>query len=128
MAINHPIPVSLFDKLNQLETSFYLTGSRFFGTNHKNSDYDYFTEYTEEIIQILGSIGFQMESTSNYRDTNTIMVMRGHNWCGGQIDIQLVNDVSLKDKIQKRFKELGINKPTQEEWNLAFLLMAEKAA
>lgn len=119
MAINHPVPESLFDSLNQLEDAFHLTGSRFFGVSNAASDYDYFAQYSEELVEKLLGLRFEFLKGAYYKDSNTVKIMRGHNWCGGQIDIQLVVSVNLKHRAQEQFKKLGIIQPTKEQWNFA---------
>jgi hypothetical protein len=122
MAINVQIPVSLFDKLNQLDDTLYLTGSRFFGYAQNHSDYDFFAAYSEELSLKLKSLEFKKISGTSYKDLVCVEVLRAFDYNGIQIDIQLVSNVNQKDKIQKLFKEIGLTHPTKEQWNLAIQL------
>lgn len=100
---------------------FFLTGSRFFtGRYQTSSDHDYFTEYSEDVMLFLSNIGFKIHSDTTYNDSETQVVMRGYFPFTGWIDIQLVNDAKLKNKIQDMLKKNDILKPTTEQWDMAF--------
>jgi hypothetical protein len=85
----------------QMATSpivFHLTGSRYFGNATAKSDWDFFTEYTENTQKFLANLGFVRLAFHGYNDELTAGVWRH---AAEQIDVQLVRDVPLKIKIQE---------------------------
>lgn len=121
MTINHEIKETLFDKMNALEATFYLTGSRYFECARPDSDFDYFAEYSDDLLIRLSTIGFKIDSTSYSTDLNCSVIMKGIDWTGTQIHVQLVKDSALKARVQEIFKQKKILKPTVSEWNRAFM-------
>lgn len=121
MILNYTSTTSVQDELHRLPDTFYLTGSRYFGVNESWSDYDYFVQYSEGLVNNLKDLGFRSVSVHDYGDSLCVAVMRKYCYvlCA-QVDVQLVTNPYLKQDVQKRFKELDITKPTQAEWNLAF--------
>ena len=113
--------------LNESPYNFHLTGSRFFdGTGssvNKNirSDYDFFARNWSEIHSFLESVGFHEQLSFTYSDNNIACVMR---YCDDtiSIDVQLVNDVMKKVKIQKiineHFKDIYNNSTKEQRKNL----------
>lgn len=79
---------------------FYLTGSRFFGNNAENSDYDFFTEATDEVAVELAEAGFKLLSEGNYEGTSAVVAV----WEKGKVQVQLVLDAPLKERIQSGIK------------------------
>lgn len=101
---HHNIDVSsILFKLQNSDLDFYLTGSRFFNTNNKNSDYDFFVEDTPGVRQFLKSLGFEKLNNSTYLDNNTIIVYR-YMSRKNHIDIQIVVDAVKKQSVQNIMK------------------------
>jgi hypothetical protein len=80
---------------------FYLTGSRYFGNVHQDSDWDFFTSYTRETETWLLEQGFKkldsLDDEISYKDSVTISVWRLEKG----IDVQLVKSVNQKLKAQQ---------------------------
>ena len=51
---------------------FHLTGSRFFGENAKDSDYDFFAENDYSLNKWLEQNRFQRDNNSDYKNTTDI--------------------------------------------------------
>lgn len=93
---------TILDGLVPTPQAFYLTGSRAMGFPTPESDWDYFTQDTEEIREWLVDRGFTLVACPSYLDT--VAVYRR----GGlmNIDVQLVDDVEVKLVAQSRLKKL----------------------
>lgn len=120
--LNHERQKSVIEQMEQnKEFMFYLTGSKFFVG--QGNDTDYFVQHDNEVINWLWSIGFAEISKKTYGDNNCIAVLR-YVAPYEQIDVQIVEDCTLKIRVQEQFKKLGLgySSPTKEEWNLAFAL------
>jgi hypothetical protein len=87
--------------LQTLPYDFYLTGSRFFGNPTKESDWDFYCEYNENLIDTLKDHGFRTLIPTTYRDANTSLVLRRDN-----VDIQFVKDFAKKHKVQSLLLQL----------------------
>lgn len=74
---------------------FYLTGSRYFGTQTETSDFDYFVKDGIDVRKELTNNGFVIESTSYVGDPNIVLVYRRDN-----IHVQCVADPIAKNWIQ----------------------------
>jgi hypothetical protein len=89
--------------LEQLENSaytFYLTGSRFFGTSNEFSDWDFFTD-SEEAIPELRSLGFNKLNALVYGEgEDNLQELKSVYRHPVGIDIQVVEDVNKKNAIQ----------------------------
>jgi hypothetical protein len=77
---------------------FYQTGSRFFGHYDAKSDWDFFTPDSEEVRQWLQQLGFELESRGNYE--GTVGISEVWKYSEGRVDIQLVNDVRMKHRVE----------------------------
>ncbi len=121
MAFAQPRAFDLTDKLNEMVDTFHLTGSNFFIGSGR--DIDYFVQNRVGLQLELERIGFYYISNSKYGDSNCVTVMRAYDEYQRQIDIQIVVDASLKQRVQEKLKEVGYKHPTMEEWNLAFALL-----
>lgn len=109
--------------------NFYLTGSRFFGNARELSDWDFFSQYSEELEKWLLEQGFThlLGSQNLYNDENTAMVLER-----GWIQVQLQAEVNLKiaaqtilDDLTGREREQFLNTTKlskREYWNEAFIL------
>ncbi len=114
-------PNAMLNELKISDIPFHLTGSRFFGVNTPESDWDFFTDYNEETEKFLREKGFhEIRNSTRYSDSETVTVYRWHDTANNQIDIQLVRDIALKNQIQNILKNMGYTNPTTAMWNLAF--------
>lgn len=110
------------------KSEFHLTGSRFFGNHKEWSDYDFFTQYTEEMEKELRSNGFAtLDSTlwgdlRYHGDPNIALVLQAKD-CYPQLQIQLVKDFDLKVKAQALLKFMPI-----EIRDVFFMASQEKRA
>jgi len=101
--------------------AFHLTGSRFFKVQTKISDWDFFVKYEESVITFLIDLGFKETNISSYSDRGVVAVYRHHEG----VDVQLVKDPSLRQRIQEVFKSSGNiphkeNQKATETWNFAY--------
>ena len=128
-----------FESLRKAPFKLYLTGSRYFGVSHPDSDFDFFTKYNQTTEQYLKQSGFKIE-TERYmevkkpeRDLQKIVkIMTTHN-----IHVQLVEEPDKKMIIQETLAELKMTKPTyrggitaginkaanKKMWVMAYMLM-----
>jgi len=98
--INH-----IFDQMNNSNKNFYLTGSRFFDTHTKDSDWDFYTEDCPEVRKELESWGFVLENSPAYlldSLTNQVYVHKE-----ADVHIQCVNNVGAKTLIKDNLLELN---------------------
>jgi hypothetical protein len=93
---------------NNHRVEFYLTGSRFFGTENANSDHDLFVKDCPEIRLYLHYYGFVIDSRSGYENTNLTYVYKYTDIDGKIIHIQMIKDVDLHSGIQKYIYKYGI--------------------
>lgn len=104
---------------------FYLTGSHYFGNTHKQSDWDFFTNYSTDVVSFLLSKGFKKDEGAHYGDRlcmdvftwkptmpndffkeglhDSVSETNEHfnnvNRCN-VIQVQLVSDAALKETVQ----------------------------
>lgn len=114
------------DVLAQLETSgfdFHLSGSHFFGTNHRFSDWDFYAEYSEDVSLFLDRIGFaKLDAYYGNRgigfDLNTEEI-----WRKDGVDVQLVRSAKVKAISQLIIRDLGlsIDKKTQNPRDIKYI-------
>lgn len=86
---------SALDYVRNSANVFHLTGSRFFGTETENSDWDFFIQMDEKISSELEQKGFRLETESYKEDPNIVQVWKKEN-----VHIQLVNNVKAKEWVQ----------------------------
>lgn len=108
--------------MNMIESdfTFYLTGSRFWGTECCQSDWDFFTNENQMVYSWLVQNGFEIVSKSTYTDLNCSTVMQK-----GKIQVQLVKDAKVKNDIQnilfEEFPQGFLDKHfAKRMWNLAY--------
>jgi hypothetical protein len=122
--------------MNSSNVDFYLTGSRFWGTDHDKSDWDFFAldDKENENYKWLVSHGFtQVGPETTYTDDtscNRVMIHGSESMVdfyrpNHEIHVQLVKSVSTKDLIQKilfeTFPEGFVNKQEARKiWKAAF--------
>ena len=58
----------MINSLHESIFEFYLTGSHYFGNTTKNSDWDFFTEYSLDSMSFLLSKGFKKDEGAHYSD------------------------------------------------------------
>ena len=95
---------AIVETLNGSSFNFHLTGSRFFGGVKVESDWDFFVEESEEVIQFLNSIGFEKDFEASYDDPSVIAVYYGycmHQDRSVKVDVQLVGNAELKLEVQR---------------------------
>lgn len=117
-------PKTALDKLAASTYTFYLSGSRFFGTNRPSSDWDYFVQMPMSdgyaLFDELRSFGFTKRRVTNYLDLNTLEV-----WTCDNVDVQIVANVPFKRAAQMAFKRRGKLYPSREDWDAAYEVAAE---
>lgn len=105
-------------KLKYLTNSpylFYLTGSRYWGTNDSYSDWDFFVQDSEEVKQYLQNCEFY-KIDHEYTDKNTIHVYGDDPTIDNcNINIQLVADAQVKNIAQKIIKALHPDNLTKDD-------------
>jgi len=111
-------------ELNHLQNSnfeFFLTGSRFFlKTLRKESDWDFYAEYSPLVEDYLKGQGYTV--SLEYEDYFTVKVLTRRT-LGFKIDVQLVQNVDLKTRAQRLLAPY-INSVSKEYhkvlWDMAF--------
>jgi len=86
-------------EIQESEYDFQLTGSRFFGTEKENSDYDFFTQDYLSLADWLRAhdfINITQVVPTNYADPLVVAIYQK-----GKVHIQAVNDAPLKQDIQE---------------------------
>jgi hypothetical protein len=101
----------MIDILHDVEGfDFYLTGSRYFGTESSDSDWDFFTTDSEVLRDWLRVCGFK-RITAGDRDypgqDNQQELIDIYKHPEG-VDVQIVQDVVKKQIVQSAIKESGI--------------------
>lgn len=100
---------------------FYLTGSRFFGTHHDMSDWDFFCLPSDDAYNLLIKEGFKTEKgKSRYKDPLTIAVMELQKGIdlllsGKKAHVQLVSDVDMKCRVQRMISDMGLYEGMSKE-------------
>lgn len=99
MLVNVSVPVSAMQKMMDSPIDFYLTGSRYFGTNTASSDWDFYTPINTGTIIFLDALGFVNDT--KYYDADKVMKHHIEN-----IHVQLVSNLEEKHRKQKKISEL----------------------
>jgi hypothetical protein len=116
---------TLLRKLDESSSSFYLTGSRYFGGATPKSDWDFFTKDFYQTEAYLVSLGFKLINDKAYNDTLTSRVFRHE--LG--VDVQLVSDPERKEKAQKLLHATGCLRNNKDKgvarslWNKVIALL-----
>jgi predicted nucleotidyltransferase len=129
--IEATIPADIIETFNESKHTFYLTGSRYWGNAHKNSDWDFFVEMDEEVKSMLKSIGF--ERLSNHiayvDDIQCTDVYEKYvsSKNGGDvlIQVQMVASAEIKNLIQEKLYQMypgGLGNKSEAKiiWKNAF--------
>lgn len=90
-----------FSFIMKSAVSFYLTGSRYLEITTQYSDWDFFAQYDRYSHNELIVAGFEMDTSEKYNDSLCVAVYRKNN-----IDIQLVKDADIKQRMQEKGAEL----------------------
>jgi predicted nucleotidyltransferase len=88
----------ILDIIRASRIPFYLTGSRFFGNYKPESDWDFFTETSQDVSNFLIKYGFELEAVSYNGDTEIVNI-----WYHSEVNIhiQVVKDVAIKVEAQR---------------------------
>lgn len=110
------------------DLELYLTGSRYWGHCHSNSDWDFFTEYSDEGLDRLLKMGFKPEISRAYNDMSMKCVLRYRDIGEPWVDVQLVTNAEHKLLVQNYLYETypnglpGDKSDCKRLWNDAFNL------
>lgn len=99
---------------------FYLTGSRAFGTDRPDSDWDFFAKDNAILQAYLVGIGFTEHFKSYKDDPQIVTVYRKEGVGRKSVDIQLVTDINKKMAAQYALKEQQNFRPSKEQWRLIY--------
>ena len=91
--------------LSRHPQEFFLTGSRFFDTYRRRSDFDFYTQYNDGIAIYLKDSDFEETHDPSYNDALT-----AHVFGLGKVHVQLVKDVALKTRIQQALADHAVMK------------------
>lgn len=89
---------TILDKMESSRIPFFLTGSRYFGWEKPESDWDFFSQNAKGTITTLGLLGFREDMTQGYQDGLTRKVFVGHS-----IHVQLVTSCLAKQELNQFF-------------------------
>lgn len=98
----------------QFTPGFYLTGSRFFGTDHDESDYDFFMKEDLMVMSILRCLGFSQDWNSGYSDSDpSVRAVLCFEEGPIKIHVQMIKSsfFDKKMKAQEKIRELFIALP-----------------
>lgn len=101
---------SILYQMQAMQSTFYLTGSRYFGNFNKDSDWDFFTQDNPGVIDSLKSLGFteiSSDATTDTRyDREQFKTILEFNAVDGDVQIQFIKNVFSKIYVQNHiFKE-----------------------
>ena len=103
---------NVLEILKSSDFKFFLTGSRFFDTCTAHSDYDFFTQDTNDVRTFLKVLLFKEHHNYNYSHldllTNTVLKLDPSIEFPVSIDIQLVSNASLKSEVQDTIKTFNL--------------------
>lgn len=89
---------TILDQMGSSKIPFFLTGSRYFGWERPDSDWDFFSSNERGTITTLGLLGFMEDMTEGYQDGLTRKVFVGHS-----IHVQLVTYPIVKQELNLFF-------------------------
>lgn len=103
MLINAPIHVEVLALLASAPFEFHLTGSRYFGYDKPESDWDFFVDSNalygaSGLVNWLEHNGFYKESNRNYSGATSITQIWKHGIA--PVHIQIVEDAETKARVQ----------------------------
>lgn len=114
--------------------TYYLTGSRFFGNNKENSDWDFFT--VKETKRELESMGFKPIPSENLIDLgydgSQFVEILELKVSDGVIQVQLVKNINAKFQVQESIKSRYLSQfnsmdkhERKELWSLLLLVFGK---
>lgn len=94
--------------LHSLSNNFQLTGSRFFGNEKADSDYDFFVQHKFDLVEILLRFGFedikQKTLLGGGYDGKQFITILEYKTFDVPIQVQMVDYFSQKLNVQRRLK------------------------
>lgn len=90
---------------------FHLTGSRFFGGVHKESDWDFFALYSQELRAQLLESGFKKNNDETYSGDTEVFEVLSKNCIDPvtlkpvKVDVQLLKVLQKKVSVQEAIKQ-----------------------
>lgn len=107
---------TVVDLSGQTNLVLHLTGSRFFGTANRFSDWDFFVQYCSGIDDELRGLGFiPADGEGSYNDALTVSVWK-YNFTGVSIHIQVCTNVKMKQIAQKILYQTGVLKIVRDKY------------
>lgn len=108
------VALQAISELANLNTQFYVTGSRFFGAAHTRSDWDFMMAYDPSIAEHLLELGYTVKGGQYSGDHSLELVLHKEH-----VDIQLVKPDRLRAKLlaQDVLLTLGITDAPDYKWN-----------
>jgi hypothetical protein len=115
---------------------FHLTGSRFFGTERAESDWDYFAKDSLLNRFLLKVLGFRRIQGQPQKGSDLKAVYRHSigTETAEQIDVQLRTNIEVRKEIQEAMLEFDLGeiledkKNAQKVWKLAYRLVERRKA
>lgn len=96
------LPKIIVNLYKQTEIDLFLTGSRFFGNTHSESDWDFYTgELSENQIQWLETNQFEKENMSPDMLFGRVVSVWKYQDSEAEVHILIVDNIVLRDCIQK---------------------------
>lgn len=112
------------DLENDPNNTYYLTGSKYFGSECEFSDTDFFVTNGPTVREYLIKHGFVSITETSYVDSSVIDVFRHE---GDNVDVQIVRDAIVKQRAQELLKHLRILHPSKSTWeSVIFWIMDSK--
>ena len=102
MIVSKSNRVNHLDALSRMPDVFYLTGSRFFGTETPNSDWDFFVQHQDAVETRLKGMGFVTENLAIYESFGLVTILR-HNL--SDIHIQIVTNAHERQRVQESIRK-----------------------
>lgn len=104
--------IQIQNKMGESQINFWLTGSRYFGCQSEQSDWDYFAECNQDVREFLLNLGFFENTNSAYirelglgdSKQELTEVWEKNFPSEGCIQVQLVKDVLAKHLAQEAIK------------------------
>lgn len=110
--------MNALDYVRLSKFEFHLTGSRYFGTSHEESDWDFFIQESEDLIDDLRANGFSCCSET-YAHDPIMTAVYGHE----NVHIQIVISATMKAWIQECLKPVFmITKPSKDQAKILWAL------
>ena len=111
-------------KMGSSKTHCFLTGSRYFGWERPDSDWDFFTANSKLTETYLFALGFKEDTKEGYSDSLTRKVFMGHS-----IHVQLVTSVAQKQELNTFFsrnKRLLASPQYNHNWDIIWTPLSKQ--